>query len=312
MNANLAVAGLNGIPDGVKLFGRMAWWSLSEDGANLSKFRRAWAGEGLQADLLPKDTQSVHRFQNACRSVESKRASKADSSRMVEITVTSVKEDSTECVYQIDKLVRDKDKRLVEHPKALRVVFEKTYETISFDVLDARHASELEGLKETIRNRYEAAAKILPSQKVRALLREYLLNKLNGTHMGGGSPIYFVPEAGASSIESLQKVVTESMTKGHLYQLPVMQIAESKEMLREVFEEATVGEANAFLAEVSSYLKQNRIPRKDKLANLISRNTSLRQKLISYRQMLASDLDHATAAADLVADELMDLLAASA
>jgi hypothetical protein len=312
MNAQLAVAGMDGIPKGVKLFGRLTWFSLNEQGAHASKFQRQWAAEGLDPNLLPPMQKDVNRFQNACRSVETKRASKSDPSRTVEIAVNVVKEDAGECVYQINKMIRDKANRVVELPKAMRVVFDKATSDIHFEPLDPKTYSELANLEARIQKHYEENAKRIPSQKVRSILREYLLKVLNGVHVGGGSAIYFVPELGASTIEQLQRVLDASMENAHLYQLPVMDMTDARGMVKEQFEEATVGEANAFLAEIMTYVRQNKLPRKDKLQNFIVQRRELGRRIKEYRTMLSDNLDQVSASLELLDDEFENLVAMAA
>src|SRR4051812_13034556 len=86
------------------------------------QLRKLLLAHNLDDALVPerKKISEVHAFQNACRSVETRRGSKAKGSTTT-VAVGEVVTNATESVYQITAEVRDEQMLVIEHPKAMRV-----------------------------------------------------------------------------------------------------------------------------------------------------------------------------------------------
>lgn len=226
------------------MLGRLATYTLPDEGVNGAKLVRIWHQHGLDVNDLPQIRQPVHVFQMACRSVEDRRAANGGS-KAIEIQVDQVYEDAAACVYQITRMVRDKANKVIEHPKAMRVTFNKDMSTIDVDALE--DYDTLRGLEEQIRKHFEKNGKTIPGQKVRNAVRDQLirLGAQNVRRKAGG--LYFVPKGyrvGDQGDQEPTKPILDGL-KGALadvygdradfYTIPVASDAGMKEMVRKHF-----------------------------------------------------------------------------
>jgi hypothetical protein len=190
------------------ILGFYALFYIPDQPVSATKLRRLWLAEGLDEKLVPKTRRAVNAFQVACRSVETRRHANGSEKRE-EIKVDEVKDDANACVYQITRMVRDQDQVVIEHPKAMRITFNKDSENIKAEKLERGHAAALAGIEEDIRNHYEANAKKLPGSKIRTAIRA-ILDEMGATNVrkkSGG--VYFCPKEGQGTLESLQAVLKE-------------------------------------------------------------------------------------------------------
>src|SRR5688572_33248846 len=96
--------------DGAHVMGYYAMSTVPDRFVPTSKLARAWASNALPMELVPQDRKAVDTFKNACRSVEDRRGGAAPN-RVTEVKVDQVEETYSECVYQITRMVRDRNQR---------------------------------------------------------------------------------------------------------------------------------------------------------------------------------------------------------
>src|SRR4051812_24770789 len=113
------------------LAGEYLWYSIPEDMLSLASVRRHVQALGLDLDRFPKERRMEHVAQEACRKVEGV----YQNGTRTEIRAEMVLRNNVEMIYQITKHVADKEKRVVDHPKALRVVFSYEKQTLKFEPL---------------------------------------------------------------------------------------------------------------------------------------------------------------------------------
>lgn len=175
------------------------------------RLRALMLANGLDDALVPepKKISEVHAFQNACRSVETRRGSKAKG-RTTTVAVGEVVTNATESVYQITAEVRDEKMLVIEHPKAMRIRYKKatagTGAPIVVDSLDAGYAEALRPLADMIQMRFDAMRGRLTGAKVREILRA----QFRGMHAPRwANATYFVDLRHVDKLEAMSKVITE-------------------------------------------------------------------------------------------------------
>lgn len=300
---------------GGELLGRVATFSVPDEEVNGSQAVRAWAKAGLDPNLLPGLRSAANVFQTACRSVETRRR---DNGHSVEVKVDEVLDNSAECVYQITRMVRNRAEKLIDHPKAMRVSFDKTLGTITVDELEDYET--LIGIEDAIRAHYEANSEKILGQKVRNAVRDALLGigSQNLRRKAGG--LYFVPvtigtDAGAGwrtgradkaatehkqqqpskpVLDALKKVLNELFgDRADFYTLPVASDEEMKAMVRKHFVINVNEQASELTLKALNRVregKSNRGVRSDLLANLINDRRRLMAAKREYEQLIGSEM----------------------
>lgn len=272
----------------------LGWYAVSsipDAGVSASKLRRAWIQAGMEPNLVPKNRKAVHAFQVACRSVETRRSDTSTSNgrlKQVEVRVDEVLENQDECVYQITHLVRDKDNKIIEHPKAMRVIFSKQDQQIRWEALDQLvldHES-LNALGQRIQAHFDENSDKVPGAKVRDAIRR-TLESLNGTSIAKGK-LWFIPKAARNSLDELQEALATVYSPGE-YEFETIPVASSegqKKLVERHFAMNVTDECNRLLADISDRIKNDKSIRADRLKNLVDRRREITKQVEKYRDLL--------------------------
>lgn len=288
------------------ILGFYALFYMPDRPISAAKLRKLWLAEGLEEGLVPKNRRAVNAFQVACRSVETRRH--AGSNRQEEIKVDEVSHTSNACVYQITRMVRDKDHQVIEHPKAMRITFNKESETIKSERLEPDAARALSGIGDRIREHYEANAKKLPSSKVRVAIRAVLdqMGATNVRRKSGG--VYFCPKEGQGTLESLQRVLAGLYDDAELHLIACANAQGERAMIERHFTVNVREEFHELMADVATRLRDGTGIRGDRLKTIVNRRRELEAHAERYRTLLDSNLDDVLEAGQLL-DEQIEALA---
>lgn len=273
-----------------------------------TKLRRLWMMEGLEERLVPKQRRAVDVFMGACRSVETRRAEGSD--RVREVKVDRVLETSEECVYQVTLMVRDKDHRVIEHPKAMRLVFDPSDDSIKDEPLDDKKLyKELKSLADDVRENYERNSSKVPGSVIRAAIRT-ALDEVNATGIQNKG-VFFVPKAGKRQLDSIGNVLTGLYAESGIAELHLIPTANDegeRKMIAKHFESNVTDEIDKSLAEISQRLKSESTVRTDRKNNLVGQRKRLGLAVDRYRDMLDEDLDLVAEKMRLLDEALEELL----
>jgi hypothetical protein len=267
------------------ILGYIALVSIPNAPVSTAKLRRAWLMHGQDEKMVPKDRRAADVFAQACRSVESRRT---HSERTTEIKVDRVLQSEEESVYQVTQMLRDKDLKLIEHPKAMRLTYTARDGKIKDEPLDDRKLyKELQQLADEIRKHFDQNASKVPGAKVRNAIRETLMAEHATRVQNKG--VYFVPKLARRTLDDLQGVLRDVYgDAGHaeLAVLPLAADKPEKEMVKRHFEDSVTEDIDALLAEISQRLKSEQPLRGDRQANLVADRKRLNDGIDRYRDML--------------------------
>jgi uncharacterized protein DUF6744 len=254
-----------------------------------AKLRRLWLAEGLDESLVPKQRKPVNSFQAACRSVETRRT---ESLKVHEVKVDEVLENEAECVYQVTRMVRDKDHKLIDHPKGMRLTFNKRTGTIETDPLDKATFKELEGLDAAIREEFERNSSKVPGSKLRRAIRATLRDHHATLIQNKG--VFFVPKAGKPALDSIQNVLRGLYGDdgpAELYVIPCANDEGEKEMVAKHFTANVADQIDKLLAEITMRLRSDdSVLRKDRRESMVGERRRIKEGTERYRNMLDDKL----------------------
>lgn len=267
------------------LAGTITFSTVPDRPVSATKLLRLAQSEGLDTTRIPREQGARHAFQRAVRSVETRRRN--GSNIDAEIKVDEVAENPTECVYQVTRLLRDREDRVIDFPPGMRVVFHKDTESITFDPFKPEHYDAVKHLTNDIERAYDNGANKVTGYKVRELLRAYMAD-FHATPLRRTGSIYFVPIEAADTMEALARVLDKLY--GGDAELVMIPVADSKGT-RELVEKHHVFHVNALademLAEVTNYIKKGRI-RPDKMANIVSQRKQMGAYRASYEDIIGN------------------------
>ena len=222
--------------------GYIVWFSVPDEDAAVRKVRRLWQLVGLDPKPLPQDPKEIDAFKRAVRDEEARQT--LPDGTVIETDVHDVLTSEAEVVYQVSRVVRDRENRVVEFPKALLVWYSKLTGDLGFKPLGEVKRSAVMPMMEAIQSRFEANAKTITGAKVRALVRNFIIDDddaragmtgLAGENMRGkAGGVYFVLARYEEQIESLAEFLAELYPNGraYLYANPMADSATEREMIR--------------------------------------------------------------------------------
>lgn len=284
-SSNVVASTPNGEITTEMILGYLALVSIPNKPVSAAKFKRTWMVHGLDEKLAPKTRRAVDVFMAACRSIESRRT---DADRLNEIKVDRVMETAEECVYQITILVRDKDHKVIEHEKGMRLRFTANDETIRDEPLDDKKLwRELQQLAEVIREEYKRNASKVPGSKVRDAIRNTLVRDHATRIQNKG--VYFVPKAARRTLEDIQGVIADlygPTGEAEMAVLPVASDKAEKAMVKRHFESNVTDECDELMAEVSKRLKSETGLRADRQASMVAQLKEIQERTQRYEDTL--------------------------
>lgn len=299
--------------------GYLTWFSIPDEPVGVRKLKQVLMVNGLPPSLAPKDQKAINTFKRALREQEGK--FKVEGGMTRENDVRMVVETSEDCVYQVSSVVRDYDERVIEHPKALRVVFSKITEDLNFNPLNEVSRTEVLHLMEAIQDFYDKNSSKVTGARVRGIVRNYLKSEpdeqrniegLGGENLRGKSGgIYFVAARHADQLQALGDALAELYSgRGYLHAVPMADGATEREIVRRHHVANTRQEMVEAIAETKKLLSadRQRAARSDVVANQWAAFRALQRRSAAYSALLSDEQEEITQMGEILKKQLDKLV----
>lgn len=300
--------------------GSYFWYSIPQDPIKLSRARKAFKDAGLDPDVLPTERRGEHVMMDACASVQGVR----QNGTREEIHSDHVMRDSDYVIYQITRHVWDKANRVVDHPKALRVLYDFKSGTLEFQALGGTSMAEVDHLREEIQDYFDKQASSLSGHNFRTILRHYVEAAGAENMRGQSGGVYFLaqhnPLASFNKLrahhgdeingEEFMAAVRRALEliygrAPEWHRIPCINDEEQREFLRRKFLENCTEDLKTYRDEclelVKSKDERKRGFRQDKRDRMVERRKEIdmrRQKFASILGETLDDLDRDMKLAD--------------
>lgn len=253
---------------GIPALGYIVWFSVPDEDASLRRVRRVWQLSGLDPKVLPKETSDINAFKRAVRQEEGR--IKLDDGTVIETDVRDIPTNDATITYQVSRVVKDSDEKIVSYPKALRVWYNKQLNTIDFKPLGEVPRRQVLPMMESIQRRFEENGKSITGAKVRGLVRSFIKDDddeqagivgLAGENMRGkAGGVYFVLAKFADQLEGLADFLSELYPNGraYLYTVPMADGASEREMIRRQHASNSIAEIESAIGEARELLRDDR------------------------------------------------------
>lgn len=304
---------------GVKPLGYITWFSVPDRAVPLKKLRTQWMMAGLDPKCLPPDPRALHTFKHAMREQDGREAT--PEGHIIETDVRAVDENGTVCIYQISRVVKDRENEVVEYPKAMRVTYKKMDSEIVFKALGDVPKAELLPMMEAITDYFEQNAKMIGGSKVRTLVRQFLRDDadeeggvigLSGENLRGkGGGIYFVDAKFKAELDSVAEALEGLYPENaaYLYTVPLADGASERELIRRHHVANTKKEIMEAIADVAALLRADRKAaiRSDVIRHHERKLNALRRRAALYNELLKEEQEDVSTAAGMLALQLEKL-----
>lgn len=288
---------------GIKPLGFLVWFSVPDDSVSLRRLKQQLVQAGLPMSLAPSDTKAIHVFKRAMREQEGRR--KDEDGNVTETTVAQIVETPEDCVYQISVLKRDEQERVIDYPKAMRVVFNKKTDDITFRPFTSEGAmtpAQRADVADQIQAFYDKNGTRVTGARVRTVVRNFIreeeddkreIEGLSGQNLRGkAGGIYFVLAEYEWALNALSTMLDEVYnSKAYLHFVPMADGEAEKEIIAQHHLANTREEMKEAMGEIKGLLSSDRerAPRSDVVANKFAQFHALQRRAAKYRAILGDE-----------------------
>jgi hypothetical protein len=168
------------------LAGYYLLYSIGEGGVPIAKTRKAFKDHGLDVSRLPEARRPEHVAMAAVKSVERVHQ---NGHREV-IRTEQVGRSEAFVIFQVTRHVFDLENRVIEHPKALRVLFSMEDLTLTFEPLEGADMIDVQAIAKEIQDYYDSHGTQIPGRGLRRIIQHYV-EAAGGEFIRDGG--YFLP-----------------------------------------------------------------------------------------------------------------------
>lgn len=204
-----------------QVIGHLVFYSVPDAHVPHALLRAEWIGRGLPAALLPRAPGALSTFQGAARALE-----------QGDLRVDEVLRTPAECVMQVTRVLRDAERRAIEHRRILRLTLARREELIRTERFDADEGAGR--LAARVRSLFAARRHCLPGGALRDLIRRQLA-ALGATAVRASGGVYFCPRAGRDALARMADALAALAPGGEFHRIPLADDAEQRAMVRRHF-----------------------------------------------------------------------------
>lgn len=313
------MVGIGGNAKDAQPLGYITWYSVPQGDVPIARLRKAWMLAGLDPKPLPKDQRAADIFRRAMRAQE--RRHKNPDGTTTQTDVKDVVENAEEIVYQVSRVVRDKDDKVVDFPKALQAIFNKQEHDIFFKPLGGVDRSDVLPMMEEIQEFYEKKAKTVNEYKIRKIVRDFIRSDdveqegqigLGGENLRGkAGGVYFVLAKYVDQLEGLSQALSEIYPDeaAFLYSVPLADGATARELIRRHHVANTMDEAKATIAKVGELIRESRKRnvRSDVTAHHWNALQGMKRRVAAYQRVLHDEDDEVNDTLALLERQIQNL-----
>lgn len=303
---------------GVKPLGHIVWWFLPDGDLPLRTLRTEWEKAGLDPRPLPKDTRDSDLYRRAIRGEEGRKEN--HDGLIIETDVRDIPTNDSYITYQVSRVIKDAANVMVEYPRALTTRYDRFTSEITF----SKQADDgvAEAMIESIKERYAKNQRTITANRLRSLIREFLVNDaddkagiggLSAESMRPSGGVYFVLDRHAKALEALGEFFSAMYPDGdaQLCSLPMADGASEREMVRRSHVANSIAEIEAAITDGRNLLQDRKRAMSDSTRqHHFQKLARLQRHAADYAQALQDEQADVTSHLTLLSKQLDKLLAA--
>jgi hypothetical protein len=303
--------------------GSLLWFSISQADVNLDLARAELEKAGLQTGTLRKILRPVDAFKKASRDIGKK--FKPNAGIRAEILVRAVGDDGGDQAHRhliLERAVVSGGKaRRISYDKVGQVVFnrgvKKDGEYFDYSVESRRTTANmampltdeeekwLESSLDSFGDRFDHLLHYMDSHAVRSFVRDYI-DTLSGTCVKESGGLYFIKQQHSAEVAALGHWVRSIGSEFH--SLPLLNLADQRQMIMEAFEDETVKEVERLMLEVQKILADPERQIEEKTFDSYGiRAAELSAKVQEYSDMLGDRAGRASVEISIYSQQVLAL-----
>ncbi|MFH1147485.1 MAG: DUF6744 family protein [Pseudomonadota bacterium] len=204
--------------------------------------------------------------------------------------------------------IRDKAAKELSYQQTADITFNKTTQDIDIAGADTNTKNRILQNYDLLNGRHNG-------ERLRVLVKN-IMDSTSPTLIRPSGSVYFVPACHRSKVEKLERIVQQINIKGTVQDqtltfehIGVLDSEKHREMVLKHFETQTDGQINAFMAEATQVLKENRSIRPGVAARFMESVQRARKAVKTYEDMLEKDLFLCREKVAIAQQQALDILA---
>jgi hypothetical protein len=286
--------------------GHIAWFTLPESAATTVANLTALCA---RYKLVPPSTPSAPRatdvFKRACTSVQTNRLPTTDPNVYVNLLSRRVGHDADHVWRRLVQEVVDTNGHTLSYDEVYEFRFDRSTSTVVTTPLIWMPRPEAVSAASEVQAYFDTRRDLITSFTIREWVRA-VLRGLSSVALRDG--VYYLQAQHAEQMHALENVVN-ALSGATCHTLPLIDDRKQRAMLKQAFEDESVGEADRLIGQIAEILHDpDQSVTTDRFANLKVEYDRLRGRVVDYSDMLSDSMGSSAARLEVLQASIGELL----
>lgn len=298
--------------------GRILWFCVPETfEIEHGAFCKAILDGGVTVEddvLLPNVPRSVDIFKRACKAAERLRVAQAEGDGRYNFLVRDAGKNNEKVYKELVVEILDAEEHVLSYVTVGKFTYIRSTEKINLDWTRQEGPGSdeinlvLEQIVKDIENYYNSKNNTLIGYPVREFVRRTIEKNYQGILARPSGGVYFVTSEYNDAILRMEKVVNSLEGGCTMFTFPVVNDGKMREMIRVAFEEESCADADRLLGEMAGIIAGGKKISIDKYTEFKVKYDHLRQKVLTYSNVLDKAMEETASRLELMSDVLFDIV----
>lgn len=280
--------------------GRLCWYSVPESASTkYHHFIGNLLSHGIN-EATPPAPRGVDVFKRACTDAQH---DTVEDGRKVRYSVRPTGHDSEKVWRNIIREELDATEHVLEYSDLGKVTYDRKTDHVS---AHEGFTGNGEAVYARIKSYFEANIDLLTAYAIREFARKNLERNLHAIVVRPSGGLYFVQNDFLDGLEAIENVVNE-VEGAMFHSLPLVDNDKQRTMLRDAFENESVGEIDRLLGEAGEILNSEGSISKKKFLSFRDEYEAITSKVAEYSDLLDVAMEATSFRLETMNDVLMEL-----
>jgi hypothetical protein len=262
--------------------------------------------------VLPNVPRSVDIFKRACKAAERIRVQKANGDGHYNFLIRDAGKNSEKVFKELVVEVLDAEEHVLSYATIGKFTYIRSNETVNLlletNSVNYEIKSVATEIVQDIKNYYDNKKNTLIGYPAREFIRRVIEKNYKGILARPSGGVYFVTSEYDSNIVALENVVNSFGGGCNMFTFPVVNDGKMREMVRIAFEEESCNDADKLLAQMADIIKSGKKISVDRYTEFKVQYNFLREKVVSYSDVLETAMEQTASRLELMSDILFDIV----
>lgn len=302
------------------LLGRLTWYTVGEGTkVNFNEFCKnimeVYAKLGKIPSDLPQAPRGCDVFKRACTSSQEKNIPTEETNVRYNYNVRATGSSHTNVWRTIVREAVDNEGHTLNYKELVLINYDRTTEVLSFGPLDDDGFGNtslttdltVKGMVEYIKGYYKEQTENVTAYYVREYVRKVLERDMYAIRVRTSGGVYFVNEQFGEALEAIEGLMNE-FSDANMHSLPLLDDGKQREMLRNAFEQESVGDVDRLIGEIAEIKAEGATITQKRYDAFYKEFGELTKKVADYSDLLDTALDLTGSRLEVMQQQMFKLM----